>query len=63
MPNNQDVRTHVDTSVADSPLLRTSTAPLLQYGGKEAALILAVAVLILAIAQLIKVLVPVMIRK
>ena len=44
-------------------LAQSSTNLLLTYGGKEAAIILAIAALILAIAQLIKVLVPVMMRQ
>lgn len=51
----------LQTDAPPSPFMETP--PLLQYGGSSAAIILAVAVLLKAVAELIKVLVPVMLYK
>jgi hypothetical protein len=60
---NNLILTQVQPVKAVPALDEKSTISILRYGGKEAAIILSIAVLILALAQLIKVLVPVMTKK
>lgn len=45
------------------PLGQIDTVALVQYGGISSAIILSIAILILSLAELIKVLVPVMLQK
>jgi|GEM_PF-5851466 len=47
-------------TVTEPPLVQIDLNGLLQYGGKETAIVLAIAAVILAIAQLLKVLLPVL---
>jgi hypothetical protein len=56
---------HIRTTetVITPPLAQLDTVALVQYGGITAAIILAIAVLILALAEYTKVFVPVMLQK
>lgn len=50
-------------SIIAPPLGQIDTIALVQYGGVSSAIILSIAILILSLAELIKVLVPVMLQK